>query len=119
MTNISINQIKITGSQIWVTMNNNDNCFGLFEAATLLSFIEEKSIKIISREYHKHNDYTEFKNSFMFKIHKILDIANYNKNNPRDYIYDVPFWLIDQIDYKPNGISVIIRNIKGENIKDD
>jgi hypothetical protein len=122
LTNINIKEIRITPNQVWININDVDHCFGLFEAATLLSHIEEKSIKIDSREFHKHNNYVSFKNNFMLKIYRLLENCNHNKifmDNNIDNVYDCPFWVIDAINYKPNKISVTLKNVQGEKTKDD
>lgn len=119
MTNIRINDIRITGSQIWLNINNIDSCLGLYEASILLGKMTEKTIPIVSRTYHPHNDYKSFRNNFMFVLDRLLNQANYNRwFGVKDKI-DVPYWVIDQIKDKEDHIKVVIRNIQGESINDD
>ena len=120
MTQIILSKIQITSSQIWVSINGVAHSMGLFETSVLLSHTEEKEIKIISREFHEHNNYESFRNNFMLKIYQLLDNANHNAlciENKGTIQY--PFWLIEAISANSKGIEVLIRNIQGEFINDN
>jgi hypothetical protein len=120
LTQIILSKIQITSSQIWVSINGVAHSMGLFETSVLLSHTEEKEIKIISREYHKHNLRQSFENNFMLKIYRLLENANHNiLSIDNKGIIQYPFWIIDAIDKQDNFIEVIIRNIKGEFINDN
>lgn len=114
MTQIFITQIQITSSQIWVSINGVSHSLGLFETSVLLSHTEEKEIKIISREFHKHNNYESFRNNFMTKLYTLLENSNHNIRAEKNGIYQYPFWVLEAISATSKGIEVIIRNIKGE-----
>ena len=124
MTAITVTNIRITGSQIWVNMNGINSCLGSYETSVLLSHLTEKKITIESREYHKHNDHESFKNQFMIRLNQILHNANYNKFPLMDKLgnstkFDTPYWLIDTIQYNENNIIVTIRNLMNEKLEDN
>ena len=133
MTQILISQVRITSSQIIVKVNNTDRYFELFDFAQILKHIKEKQITIISREYHKHNDFESFRNNFMLKIYDLLDNTNF-KQFPEKYTYkdketdycqkqnyrfNYPHWLIDSLRFTGKIYIVTIRNIMNEKLEDD
>jgi len=118
LTNIKINNMRITGSQIWVNINGIDSCLELYETSVLLGHMQEKTIEIESREFNKRNDPISFKNHFMFVLNRLLDNANGNRwFGAKDKI-SIPYWLIDKINYYEDKIIVIIHNIMNEQIED-
>lgn len=126
MTQINLSEIKITPNQIWVKINNSEQCMDSFDVSQLLGHITEKTIKIISFKHNDHNTNTEgWKNHFMFSIDRLLANANHNRWwNIKDSI-KYPYWLIDKIETVRNNeaknkeIHVTIRNIMNEKLEDN
>lgn len=129
MTEIKISEIKITSlDNLTVKINGYDTYLGLFETSQLLKNMTEKTVKIVSRDYHKHNDYESYKNNFMLKVVQLLDNANHNRIYCIDFKkekFDIPFWLVDSIKEIPvnkdgsTRIEITIRNLINEKLEDN
>ena len=121
MTTILINEIRISYSQVWAKINGIDQCFEPFDLSQILKHIDEKTITVLSAEYHKHNDIVAFRNNYMITLSRILHNANYNQLPNNKNQFDDPYWVIaDQHWTKENRfIITTLMNLKGEKLRDD
>ena len=126
MSNIQINQIRITGSQIWAKINNIDQCLDLFSLSQLLQHITEKNIAVVSSEHNTKNDYNSFENNFFMTLNTLLSNTNYpfNVMSIKDNKLNHPFWLVnsinkEKIDHNHIQINVTLKNLMGEKLIDN
>ena len=135
MTDILLSQIRITSNQIIAKINNIDRYLELFDLAQLMQHITEKTITILSREYHKHNDLESFRNNYMLTLSQLLDNINY-KQFPEKYEYkdkktdycvkrnmriNNPYWVIEDQHWTKGNSFIIttLRNIANERLEDN
>lgn len=122
MTTITINEIRITSSQIIAKINDNDTYLELFDLSQIMRHITEKTITILSREYHKHNDLESFRNNFQLKLSRVLHNANYNVMvDFKTKKFLQPYWVIEDQHFTKNRnfIIVTLRNLINEKLEDE
>jgi len=121
MSEILISQIMVTGSQIIAKINDIDTHLESYDLSQLLKHITEKTITILSREYHKHNDLESFRNNYMLTLSKILNNANSHQFPNKLKQYDYPYWVIDDQHWTKGNSFIIttLRNIANEKLLDD